>query len=113
MVQKTGHGLLVWAIGLCCCTLSFAAVSDIGMVTRLDGKVTFWNDTDGQARQTAQNFMKVRSDDRFDLESGAQMQLVFFASGRRELWKGPSSLKMAASNSEVIEIPGKTVLPLR
>ncbi|MFH0729970.1 MAG: hypothetical protein V2B19_26965 [Pseudomonadota bacterium] len=110
MIQKTGHGLLIWAIGLWCCTQSFAAVSDIGMVTRLDGKVTFWNDTDGQARQAAQNFMKVRSDDRFDLEAGAQLQLVFFASGRKELWKGPSSLKMGGAGCVAMET-GKTALP--
>jgi hypothetical protein len=111
-VKLLAQGLLIWAIGVCCCTASsIAAVSDIGMVTRLDGKVTFWNDTDGQAHQTAQNFMKVRSEDRFDLEAGSQLQLVFFESGRRELWKGPSNLKMTGAGSEAMEAGKKAPSP--
>jgi len=107
-----GHGLGMWIIGVCCCTgVSFAAVSDIGMVTRLEGNVSFWNDTDGQAHQTAQNFMKVRAEDRFDLEADAKLQLVFFESGRRELWQGPSRLKMTGSGGSVIETGKKAPSP--
>jgi hypothetical protein len=112
-VRKISKGFLAWTVAVFFLTgLAIAAVSDIGMVTRLEGKVTFWNDIDGQAHQAAQNFMKVRSEDRFELEADAQMQLVFFASGRRELWKGPSSLKMTGSGSETIETGKKGSSPL-
>ena len=113
----TAQGLLMWAIGVCLFTgASIAVMPDIGMVTRLEGNVTFWNDTDNHAHQTAQNFMKVRSGDRFELEAGARLQLVFFASGRRELWTGPSSLKMTGSGSDLIAggkapSPQVTLLP--
>lgn len=111
-VKLLWQGLWMWVIGACCFTgLSFAAVSDIGIVTRLEGNVTFWNDTDGQAHQAAQNFMKIRAEDRFDLEADAQLQLVFFESGRRELWKGPSSLKMTGSGGTVIETGKKVPSP--
>jgi hypothetical protein len=108
-VKKLTLGLLVSAIGICFFTSSsYAAVTDIGMVTRLDGKVIYWNDADSKTQQAAQNFMKVRIDDRFDLDAGAQLQLVYFASGRKELWKGPSSLKMTGSGGEVVTTAGKT-----
>lgn len=103
-IKKIGHVLTLSAIGLCVFSGTLLAVAtDIGMVTRLEGQVVYWNDTEGQAQQTAQNFMKVRGEDHFDLKADARLQLVFFASGRRELWQGPMRLKVTDAGAKIVE----------
>jgi len=89
--------------------LSFQAAhaqDDVGLVNQVSGKVTYQSGA-------AKAYMKVREGDRFDLPAGAQLRLVYFASGRQESWQGPASLR--AGKRESAPLAGKpaavTILP--
>jgi len=66
------------------------SVPDVGMVTLLKGKVTYWNESGGQTHADAVNFMKTRRDDQFRMEQDACITLIFFSTGRSETWEGPA-----------------------
>lgn len=79
------------------------AVPDVGMVTLLKGKVTYWNDNAGQVQADAVNFMKIRKEDQFRLEADACIGLVFFSSGRRETWEGPVHFKLRDTEGNLVQ----------
>ncbi|MGE0085624.1 MAG: hypothetical protein AB7S75_14540 [Desulfococcaceae bacterium] len=97
------------------------SVPDVGMVTLLKGKVTYWNDTAGQDQADAVNFMKIRQDDQFRLGPDACIGLIFFASGRRETWDGPAHFRlldtggnaMMGKNPRVNQLPVTAVREIR
>lgn len=75
-----------------------AAQEDVGLVNLVSGEVVF------QAGK-AKPFMKVRDGDRFEVPAGAQLRLVYFASGRQERWQGPA--RLAAGKRESTPLAGK------
>ena len=73
------------------------AQDDVGLVSLVAGEVTF--SAQAAAPAAVKAFMKVREGDRFDLPQGTQLELVYFASSRRERWQGPASLRVARRES--------------
>lgn len=90
------------------------AASDVGMITRLAGSVVCQQEA-ASKDIPAKSFMKIYQNDRIVLDGGAEMQLVYFASGRKETWAGPLAVKVGkdgsapenanAKPSEISEIP--------
>lgn len=76
-----------------------AAAPDIGLVTGLSGEVTYWNQAEKQPPARAKAFLKIRQGDRFQLPEGSGVQLLYFAGGRQETWKGPVTLQIGESES--------------
>jgi len=82
------------------------AQQDVGLVSLVSCKVAF---QDGAAKA----FMKVREGDRFELGTGSELRVVYFASARQESWRGPAALR-AGKNESTIERgapPGVSALP--
>src|SRR3990172_8414683 len=77
-----------------------AQSSDVGLVNQLSGDVAYTSQ--GGAQSKAQAFMKVRQGDRFTIPAGAQLRLVYFNGSRQETWKGSSSFKAGAQQSEIL-----------
>lgn len=76
-----------------------AAAPDIGLVTGLSGEVTYRNQAEKQSPAKAQAFLKIRQGDRFQVPEGAGVQLLYFAGGRQETWKGPVTLQIGEAES--------------
>jgi len=92
---KTGKISLICLVFSACFLTGFKpadadSVPDVGMVTLLKGKVSYWNDSGGQTRADAVNFMKTRRDDQFRMGQDARITLIFFSTGRSETWDGPA-----------------------
>ena len=89
--------------------------SDVGLVTKLTGEVTYWNEGYQKTPASAEGFMKVRKGDHFKVPAGGLMQLVYFQSSQQETWKGPAAFVVgdgrsqpegeAKSQPEVIVLP--------
>jgi hypothetical protein len=77
-----------------------AAAPDIGLVTGLSGEVTYGNQAEKQSPVRAQAFLKIRQGDRFQVPEGAGVQLLYFAGGRQETWKGPVTLQIGEAESQ-------------
>lgn len=77
--------------------LAQSSSPDVGLVTKLSGKATYWNDQE-KTPAKVQAFMKVRQGDHIELAGEGALQLLYFASGRQETWKGPARLQ--AGNAE-------------
>jgi hypothetical protein len=89
----------------CLLAVTAAAIEsppDIGIVTRLSGKIAYWNETLQEVPKDAQGFMKVRQTDHLELTPEAEVQLVFFSNGRRENWKGPVHIKLSETGAQAI-----------
>jgi hypothetical protein len=84
---------------------------DVGLVTRLSGDVTCWNEGDRRTAEQAQAFMRIRRGDHFKVEAGAMVQLVYFQNGRREMWKGPVAFETADTEGRVKDGKGRSVQP--
>ncbi len=95
---------------LLCAAAALAQTSspDVGLVTKLTGEATYWNDEDKKPVK-AQAFMKVRQGDHFQLAGEGSLQLLYFASGRQETWKGPARLQ--AGDGESVAPPGRLAPP--
>jgi hypothetical protein len=74
---------------------------DVGIVTQLSGDVTYRNEEYQKTPEKAQAFMKIVQGDYFQLEVKAIVQLVYFRSGRKETWKGPSAFIAGEVQSQV------------
>lgn len=108
-----------------CAFCAAAALPDIGMITRINGEINYWNKTVDEKAKPAQGFMKVRPGDEFKLTSDSELQLIFFSNGRKEVWKGPASLKLSENGGqltdgnnknnklEVTQLPGAVVNEVR
>jgi hypothetical protein len=64
---------------------------DVGLVTKLEGEVTYWNESFQRNPAKAEAFMKVRQGDRFKVEPGGLIQVVYFQSSQQEVWRGPAA----------------------
>ena len=84
---------------------------DVGLVTRLSGDVTCWNESDQRRAERAQAFMRIRRGDHFKVMTGAMVQLVYFQNGRKETWKGPAAFEVADLESRLNDEQGQSVRP--
>lgn len=73
------------------------AKSESGMVTQVQGNVTYASGSDKNKPVVA--FMKVRAGDKLTLPQDAKMQLVYFQGGRQEAWRGAAQLEVGAAES--------------
>ncbi len=74
--------------------------ADVGLVNLVSGDVTYVPSIGAPAK--VQAFMKVRDGDRFNVNAGAQLRVVFFDSARQERWGGPASFRAAKAGSTPI-----------
>jgi hypothetical protein len=72
---------------------------DAGLVTKLSGEVTYRNAAEQKEPARAQAFMKVRRGDLFKLPGESLLQILYFANGRQETWKGPISIRAGEAES--------------
>jgi len=87
--------------------------SDAGIVTQAKGEMSGVS-ANGNAF-AVEAFMKVRDGDRLSVPGGGAVQIVFFANGRKETWKGPAEVligtgggrsgKGGLGNPEVAKLP--------
>lgn len=95
------------------------ASPDVGLITQLSGGVTYWNKAEQKQPVPAQALMKVRRGDHLKLAGAASLQLLYFASGRQETWKGPVTLiageaeSAAAGDKKPLPQPEVQVLPTK
>ena len=76
-----------------------ASAPDVGLKTQISGEVTYWNNEEQKKPVPAQAFMKIRQGDNFKLNEAGSLTLLYFASGRQEIWKGPATLVAGATES--------------
>jgi hypothetical protein len=85
------------AVLLGACAFAFAQDTDVGIVNRVAGAVSYAPASGGTGK--VQAFMRVREGDRFDLAAGAELGIVFTEGGRLERWRGPASFRAAQKSS--------------
>lgn len=102
------HHFSVFFIALCALILTEGASwvseasADIGLVTGIRGQISYRGGDETDKIRDAAVFMKIRKDDQFQLPENTEIQIVYFANGRKETWKGPVSIKAGESESRVI-----------
>ena len=105
--------IILWSSALLafCFSLGVEASEDVGLINRLHGDVSYQGAGVASAKATA--FMKVREGDRFAVPAGGVLTIVYFDSGRQEIWKGPSNFKAGlkqsdgqSGNPDVSQLPG-------
>jgi len=74
---------------------------DVAMVTKLSGPATYWNKGEQKQPAPVQAFMKVRQGDYFKIPPESTLQILYFASGRQETWKGPVTLLAGPEESKI------------
>jgi hypothetical protein len=100
LVHRIGLGVVLVMV---CGTLTETQTlpPDVGIVTQLSGDVTYRSEEYQKTPEKAQAFMKIVQGDYFQLEVKAIVQLVYFRSGRKETWKGPSAFIAGEVQSQV------------
>ncbi|HVO83034.1 MAG TPA: hypothetical protein VMU60_01280 [Syntrophobacteria bacterium] len=63
---------------------------DVGLITKLSGEATYWDEASQKTPRPAQIFMKIRKGDHLKMASGTSLEIVFFQGGRKETWQGPT-----------------------
>jgi len=63
---------------------------DVGLITKLSGAATYWNEVSQKTPKPVQAFMKIRKGDHLKMASGATLDIVYFEGGRKETWQGPA-----------------------
>jgi CHAT domain-containing protein/tetratricopeptide (TPR) repeat protein len=76
-----------------------ATAPDVGLITQLSGAVTYWNKAEQKEPVPAKAFMKVRQGDNFKMDAAGSLTLLYFGSGRQEIWKGPAAFSAGAAAS--------------
>lgn len=88
------------AVAVLVASTAFAADPDSGMITLLQGNASYAAGAD--KAKPAQSFMKLRSGDKLTLAADARLQLVYFANGRQESWRGAAQIEVGASESRAV-----------
>lgn len=78
------------------------SLPDVGLITKLTGEATYWNQGENKKPVRVQAFMKVRQGDHLKLPAAASLTLLYFASGRQETWKGPATLMAGDKESAAV-----------
>lgn len=84
---------LLLALALAC---GSAAGEEVGLVSHVAGDVTYGI---GKSSAEAKPFMKVREGDRFSVNPGARLRIVYFQGGRQETYTGPASFTIGTQES--------------
>jgi len=87
------------------------ASPDVALVTQVSGPATYWNQGEKQQPSPVQAFMKVRQGDGFKLPKESSLQLLYFASGRQETWKGPVTLTAGRESGQAEGAKGAAPQP--
>jgi hypothetical protein len=92
------------------CGAVFAEGADVAMITLIQGKVSRGTP---QGPQPVQAFTKLRHGDLMIIDRNAQLQLVYFDSGRQETWTGGGRLEIARADSTPFGLapPAVKILP--
>ena len=98
--------LIAWFV-LCVPSAFAQSAADAGMINQLSGDVTY--QSGGVATARASAYMKLRDGDVVRVASGASVRVVYFANGRQEAWKGPSSFTVGSAESRAAQ--GNTAPP--
>lgn len=98
---------LLLALALAC---GSAAAEEVGLVSHVAGEVTY---AGAEVAGKATRFMKLREGDRFALDSGAQLRIVYFDGGRQETYAGPAHLTIGTRESALLSgaRPRLSILP--
>jgi hypothetical protein len=118
-IQKLPVPLMALAFFLAVAAkLAAPASSDVGLVTKLSGEATYWNKDEQTPPTQVQSFMKLRLGDHLKLTGSASLQLIYFANGRQEIWKGPvtlivGDLESAAAGGKKPCQPEVAILPTK
>lgn len=86
--------------------------AEVGLVTALSGRVLLQQDR--AVATELKPFARLRTGDRLMLEGASQFHLVYFGSGREEVWKGVGQLEVGSGASRVVKgslQPEARVLP--
>lgn len=75
-------------------------VKDSGLITGLEGEVSYSSGGRSNEFTRAEAFMKVRVGDTLMVEPGGWVRIVFFQGNREELWKGPAVFKVGETRGE-------------
>lgn len=98
---------LKWFMAIALCG-SVQVWADVGMVTQMNGEISITTGSDSRA---VVPFIKVNTGDKLTLASGAKLQLVYFGSGRQEVWTGGGQVEVGSLNSTSALKPTVTQLP--
>lgn len=92
-------------VSLLICTSARADTppADVGLLTRISGEVSLIETDDPEDLLPAEPFMKVRAGDIFRLEESAVLQIVYFATGRKETWKGPARFRAGEKAGDAVD----------
>ena len=96
---------LIMAIALCSSAHVWA---DVGMITQISGEISITTDSGSRA---VVPFIKVNTGNKLTLTNGARLQLVYFGSGRQEVWNGDGLIEVGSVNSTSTLKPAVTQLP--
>ncbi len=88
-----------------------SAASEVGLVTRVSGEVTYLNESDQKQPAKVQAFMKVHKNDRFQVPADGLIQVVYFSDSRQETWKGRVTLAAGDGESRVQGKEDRTIQP--
>jgi hypothetical protein len=113
--------ILVVCLGLSALAGPKGPAADVGLVTLLQGEVTYRSALTGKKGEKAVPFMKVRMGDRFQLQKGAELRLIYYASGQQETWQGPAkfdalqkgSKSLTKARPKVLKVPSHASRELR
>lgn len=86
--------------------------AEIGLVTSLSGRILLQEERSAVAE--LKPFARLRTGDRLILEGTSHLHLVFFDSGREEIWQGSGQLEIGSGASRVVKgslQPEARVLP--
>lgn len=72
----------------------------VGLIDRLNGAVGA-KSANGVSFPPAA-FSRVRSGDEFNIPAGAEVQVVYFDSRKRELWQGPAQFRVGTGGGEAL-----------
>jgi len=104
-----------FAIALFVASQSFGGAAladgaDVAMITLIQGQVSRGTP---QGPQPVQAFTKLRHGDLMIIDRGAQLQIVYFDSGRQETWTGGGRLEVARADSTPFGLapPAVKILP--
>lgn len=94
-----------------CCLLMTVAhageMRDVALITSLQGTATL---ATSAGHQPLQAFMQLRQGDLLSLGKGARLQIVYFESGRQEIWQGAGGrIEILASAGKAFALPDPEV----
>jgi len=93
--------LVCGLLGLAAALPALSAAGESGMLSQMSGTVTYRTADTGPLNASV--FMKLREGDKLLVPPGASARVVYFSSGRQELWRGPAEFTIG----EAASLPAK------